>query len=256
VTVEASSINSSRWFVCPKPNPQAKTRLFIFPYAGGSPAAFNKWSREFPGNIEVWIVHYPGRASRYNEKLITDVSILVEGIYEAFQSFLDKPFAFFGHSMGALIAFELVRSLRQNNLPQPITLFVSACGAPHIGNPHKPIHSLPEAGFIKALGDLNGTPMELLNNAELMELVLPAIRADFHVVENYHFVGDTPLQSPIIAFGGLDDPRISRERLEGWAFQTSSSFSSEYFPGDHFFINTASKWVISSITEALISSSA
>lgn len=239
--------------MCPKPNPQAKTRLFLFPYAGGSPTAFNKWPREFPGNIEVWIVHYPGRGSRYNEQPITEISSLVEGIHQAFQLFLDKPFAFFGHSMGALIAFELTRLLRQNNLPQPFTLFVSACGAPHIPNPHKPIHSLPEAGFIKALGDLNGTPMELLNNAELMELVLPALRADFQVVENYHFVMEAPLQSPIIAFGGLDDLRISRERLEGWAFQTSASFSSEYFRGDHFFINQADKLVISSIAEELIS---
>jgi medium-chain acyl-[acyl-carrier-protein] hydrolase len=251
------SDSSNNWFVCPQANPGAETRLFLFPYAGGGPAAFGKWPAALPSTIETWIAHYPGRGSRHNELPIKQISTLVERLSRAIQPLLDKPFAFFGHSLGALLAFELTRQLRQQNFPQPQILFVSACGAPGIPDPHPPIHALPDPEFLKALQDLNGIPADVMNIPELMELLLPTLRADFEAIEYYGYtLNEFSLNCPIIALGGLDDPRVSRERLEGWNQQTNASFKSRYFPGDHFFINTARESVIAAITTELISSHA
>ena len=239
-----------RWLVCPRPNPRAAIRLFLFPYAGGSPTAFNKWPAEFSDNIEINIIHYPGRGSRFSEAPIKEFDVLVRGIHHAVLPLLDKPFIFFGHSMGGMIAFELARQLRQHNLPQPQILFVSACGAPQLPGSNLPIHSMPDSEFIRSLHKLNGLPADVINNSELMQLLIPALRADFEAVENYKYsFNEDQLECPIIAFGGNDDTHVSPERLEGWAAQTSASFRSQYFSGDHFFINTAHQSVTAFIID-------
>ena len=238
----------NKWLVCPRPNPKADVRLFLFPYAGGAPAAFNKWANEFPDNIEINSIHYPGRSSRFNEAPIKDISVLVEEIYRAILPMLDKPFIFFGHSMGSVLAFELARQLSRENLLQPQILFVSACAAPQRSNPNRPIHTSSDSEFIKSLQELNGIPAEVMSHSELMELLLPTLRADFEAIENYKYIADEhQLTCPIVAFGGVNDPRINREHLEGWSYQTNTSFKSHYFSGDHFFINTARQSVIASI---------
>jgi medium-chain acyl-[acyl-carrier-protein] hydrolase len=251
------SDSSNNWFVCPQANPGAETRLFLFPYAGGGPAAFGKWPALLPNAIETRIAHYPGRGSRHNEAPIKQISALVERLSQAIQPLLDKPFAFFGHSLGGLVAFELGRQLRLQNFSRPQILFVSACGAPGIPDPHPPIHALPDQEFVRALQGLNGIPAEVMKVPQLMELLLPTLRADFAAVENYkHRPNELSLDCPIIAFGGQDDPRVSSERLEGWAAHTHAGFKSQYFPGDHFFINTARETVIASITDPLIAARA
>ncbi len=234
----------SRWLVCPQSNSNATSRLFIFPYAGGAPSSFNKWAAEFPKDIEVSIAHYPGRGSRFNEPPIKELSVLVEEITNAIQSVLDKPFFFFGHSLGAVLAFEIARRLN----PQPQILFVSACGAPHVPNPNRPIHALSDSEFIKSLQELNGLPAEVASNAELMELLLPALRADFEAIENYQYTSnECQLECPIVAFGGSDDSHVDRPRLESWDRHTNGSFKTQIFPGDHFFINTTRQSVITSM---------
>jgi len=233
-----------RWFVCPRPNSKAKLRLFLFPYAGGAPTAFSKWLIEFPDYIETSIVHYPGRGSRFNEPPIKEITALVEEINQAILPALDKPFIFFGHSFGGMLAFELARRLS----PQPQILFVSACGAPHIPNPNLPIHSLPDPEFIRSLHDLNGLPAEVVENLELMQLLLPILRADFEAFENYEYLsGEHRLTCPIIAFGGSDDSHVDRARLDAWAHHTDGNFKTKIFSGDHFFINTARQSVITSM---------
>lgn len=198
--------------------------------------------------METSIAHYPGRGSRYNEPPIKELMALVEKIGDAIQPLLDKPCIFFGHSMGGVIAFELIRHLRQGKLPQPNILFVSACGAPQLPDPHPPIHTLPDADFIKSLQELNGIPAEVVNHSELLELLLPTLRADFETIESYQYIANEhPLTCPIITFGGHDDPRVSRERLEGWASHTSATFKSQYYPGDHFFINMNKDAIIAEI---------
>ena len=247
----------SQWLVSPRPTPGAEMRLFLFPFAGGGPAAFGKWPAAFPGTIETWITHYPGRGSRHNDPPIKKLAVLVENIFQAIQPHLDKPFAFFGHSLGGLVAFELARLLRNQNLPQPETLFISACSAPHLPDPHPPIHALPYAEFLKAVEDFNGIPSEVLNFPELLEILLPVLRADFELVENYRYSPNQPsLDIPVIVLGGIDDPRVSKEQLEGWSAQTNSGFKAIYFPGDHFFINDVRDEIIGSIAREMMSSSA
>jgi surfactin synthase thioesterase subunit len=217
----------------------------MFPYAGGSPAAFNKWTAN---KVETYIAHYPGRGSRFNEPSIKRIGTLIENLLPVIQPLLDKPFALFGHSMGGLIAFELARGLRKRNLPQPKVLFLSACAAPHIPDPNPPIHALPDNEFLEALKEFNGVPSEILNQSEALKIFLPILRADFEAVETYRFdSSEPPLDIPIVAFGGLDDPRVSREQLEGWAKQTVSGFESQLFPGDHFFINRFRNAILESI---------
>jgi len=243
------SSNTNSWFVYTEANPNAETRLFLFPHAGGGPAMFGKWFAELPNSIERWAVHYPGRGSRHHEPPINSVSLLVGALSQAIQPLLDRPFVFFGHSLGALVAYEIARHLRRSGLPQPRILFVSACGAPHLREPHPPIHALPDAEFLEALEELNGIPSEFLHLPDVIGLLLPVLRADLEAIENYLYTPDElPLNCPIIAFGGLSDPRVSRERLEGWASHTDSSFKSQYFPGDHFFINTARESIMASIS--------
>ena len=234
----------NRWLVCLQPNSSATARLFIFPYAGGAPSSFNKWAAEFSKDIEVRIAHYPGRGSRFNEPPIKELFVLVEEIANAIQPVLDKPFFFFGHSLGAVLAFELARRLN----PQPQILFVSACGAPHVPNPNRPVHALSDSEFIKSLQELNGLPAEVASNAELMELFLPALRADFEAIENYRYISnERRLDCPIVAFGGSEDSHVDHTRLESWDHHTNGSFKTKIFPGDHFFINTTRQSVITSM---------
>ncbi len=229
----------NKWFVTPHVKPEADARIFFFPYAGGGPAVFSKWSAELPVNIEAQIAHYPGRGSRHNETPLKSLPTMVDELSQAIQPFLDKPFVFFGHSLGGTIAFELARCLRQKGLPQPGILFISACGAPHIPDPHPIIHALPDGEFRTSLKKLNGIPQEVLQNNEMLKLFIPTLRADFEMIETYKYTPDKPLDCPILAFGGLDDIRISRERLKGWDALTNAWFELRYFAGDHFFINPA-----------------
>jgi medium-chain acyl-[acyl-carrier-protein] hydrolase len=244
-----STAPSNKWFLRPLPNEKAETRLFLFPYAGGGPAVFGKWLTKFEPHIETLIAHYPGRGARHNEPSISQINVLVEKLAEAIQPYLDKPFAFFGHSFGGLVAFELAKHIQSH------ALFVSGCGAPHLSNPHPPIHHLPDPEFVRALKELNGIPPEVADNSELMELLLPTLRADFEAFERYQ-PNAHQLTCPILAFGGLDDPRIGREHLEGWVIHTTAGFRSHYFSGDHFFINTHKADIIASITSELTSSHA
>lgn len=238
-------MTSTKWLVCPRPDPSAKRRLFIFPYAGGSPAAFSKWTAP---NFETQIAHYPGRGSRFNEPAIRRLDALVENLMREIQPLLDKPFALFGHSMGGLIAFELARSLRRFGLPRPTRLFISACAAPQVSDLNPPIHALPDEQFLTALKRFNGIPSEILDQPEALKILLPSLRADLEAVETYLFdSSEPPLDVPIVAFGGLDDERVDSKQLEGWAAQTASRFEASYFPDGHFFIQANKDAILESM---------
>lgn len=242
---------SSKWFACPRSKPQAATRLFFLPYAGGGPAVFTGWCAELPAHIEGQVVHYPGRGSRFNEDAVTGMPRMVDELANAIQPWLDRPFAFFGHSMGGLIAYELAHLLRARSLPTPDLLFVSACGAPHLPDPNPKIHQLPDDEFLSELDQLNGIPAEL-KHPEAMDLLLPVVRADFQLIETYVYnPARPPLDFPILALGALDDPRISRERIEGWAAHTASAFTARYFPGGHFFIHHARQPILEFLYEKI-----
>ena len=239
------------WIACRKPNPQARLRLFCLPYAGTSASVFRTWSDGLPVDVEVCPVQLPGRGTRLMETPFTQPASLVQALAQALVPLLDKPFAFFGHSLGALVGFELARQLRRQSGVQPVRLFVSADGAPQLPHRGRPIHALPEREFLVELRRLNGIPGKVLEEAELMQIMLPVLRADFAVYETYVYSTEPPLNCPISAFGGLQDHRVSRGDLEAWRDQTSGSFSLRMFPGDHFFWNTTQPLLLQILSQEL-----
>ncbi|MGD0207572.1 MAG: alpha/beta fold hydrolase [Verrucomicrobiota bacterium] len=245
----ATAIDS--WIVFRKPNPQARLRLFCFPYAGTSASIFRTWPDGLPAEVEVCPVQFPGRGTRLTETPFTQLSPLVQTLAQALVPLLDKPFAFFGHSLGALVGFELARQLRRHSGVQPVRLFVSAARAPQIPHRDRPIHALPEGEFLAELRRLNGIPGKVLEEVELMQIMLPVLRADFAVYETYVYPTEPSLHCPISTFGGLQDQRVSRGDLEAWRNQTNGSFSLRMFPGDHFFWNTTQPLLLQALSQEL-----
>ncbi len=239
------------WISRPRPNAQAILRLFCFPYAGGNAMIYRLWPELLPANIEVCHVNLPGRGNRLQEPAFTDVSTLVEALTEPVAAYADKPFAFFGHSMGALISFELARSLRRKNLPQPSYIFISGRMAPQFNNQDSRTFDLPDEEFVEEIRRLNGTPREVLDNPELMHLMTPLLRADFSVCQTYNYTLEEPLDCPITAFGGLQDYEVTRDMLEGWREHTKLAFRLRMLQGDHFFINSATNVILGAVAQEL-----
>ena len=218
-------------------DPQKCFRLFCFPYAGGGASIFRSWPERLPSDIEVCATQFPGREDRLRETPFARLSSLIDVLADVLYPYLDFPFAFFGHSLGSLISFELTRRLRRQKAPCPLQLFISGCRAPQIPNPDPPIHQLPHAEFIEELLRFNGTPKAVVDNPELMELLLPLLRSDLRLYETYVYDHEAPLDCPISAFAGFEDEEVSREELAAWCGQTRSRFSMQMFPGNHFFLN-------------------
>ena len=243
--------NVDTWTIRPRPNPRATLRLFCFPYAGGGASIYRNWLMHLPPAVEGCLVQLPGRENRLVERPFRELSRLLPPLGQALYPYLDKPFAFFGHSMGALVSFELARYLRKQYKLAPVRLFVSAYRGPRLPARDTPIHHLPEPEFIAALRGLNGTPEAVLHNAELMQLVRPTLRADFTLCETYEYLPDEPLTCPISAFGGLQDPDVSREQLALWRDETCGAFILRMFPGDHFFLHNSSLLLLRALCQDL-----
>ena len=232
---------TNSWIVCPQPNPQNHLRLFCLPYAGAGVSCFRSWTRCLPSEIEICSIRLPGRENRQREAPLKRLKPIIETLAPIIRPYLDKPFAFFGHSMGALLSFELARELRRRNWPTPVYLLVSGSRAPQLPDPHPPIHRLPQTKLIKKLRSLKGIPDEVLENQELMQLFLPTLRADFELLETYFYLEEKAFDFPIAAFGGLEDNKVSLEELAAWREQTKSEFSLQMFSGDHFFLHTRNR---------------
>ena len=226
------------WLAYVKPRPEARLRLFCFPYAGGAASIYRTWPDELPPEIEVCPVQLPGREGRIRQAAFTNMDDLVAAAAEGLAAELDRgPHAFFGHSMGALIGYELARRRRRAGRPGPRHLIVSARSAPTVPDREEPIYDLPTERFRERLRELNGTPAEVLEHPELMELVEPLLRADFEVNETYEHHPGEPLSCPLTALGGLRDEEVPREDLEKWEELTTGPFRLHMLPGDHFFLN-------------------
>ena len=242
------------WLPGYKENPGARMRLFCFPYAGGNAASFRPWASLLPSSVHVTPVQPPGRGERLAEPPFKQLPDMIEALGPTLLPFLNKPFAFFGHSMGALIGFELTRWLRRTKNPMPVHLLVSGRRAPQFAEEELPSYDLPEGEFIERLRELNGTPQEVLDHPELMQLMLPLLRADFEVCETYQLKVEPALNTPLAVFGGVGDTEAPPERLEPWREHTTSSFSLHMFRGDHFFIHSAQDEITRMITRILTSS--
>lgn len=227
------------WIVSLRPNPEAALRLFCFPYAGGGASVFHRWLQHLPETVEVCSLQLPGRESRITESPFTDLSALAQAIGSVLGKWGDAPFLFYGHSVGALLCFEVTRELRRNGQTMPLCLYVSGCSAPHIPDDDPFLHRLPDQEFLERVRALNGTPQAIFEMPEIWEVFMPALRADFSLRGTYAYKADLPLHCSIAAFGGMDDPEVSHEHLEAWREHTTASFQIKMFPGDHFFLHTS-----------------
>jgi medium-chain acyl-[acyl-carrier-protein] hydrolase len=231
-------------------NPSAKLRLFCFPFGGGNASVFHGWPGLLSKNLEVWCALLPGRGVRMAEKPITDVRMIVQELREAIPPYLDKPFAFFGHSMGALIAFELSRELQKLGLP-PRHIFFSGHPAPHLPKQGIQRHTLPADEFIENVKKLGGIPKEIADNKEALEILLPILRADIQAYETHVYEEGAILRCSASAFGGLQDADVPRDNLERWRDLVEGAFSVQMFPGDHFFVNSAKNLVTQQVAHRL-----
>ena len=239
------------WIACRTARPRARVRLFCFPYAGGGASLFRTWSADFPPEIEVCPVQLPGREGRISEPLFERLSPLVAAVDAGLRLLMDKPFAFFGHSMGALIAFELARTLRRRGAPAPVHLFASGCLPPHIPD-RRPFHHLSDADLIKGLIELGGMSEDMLQHKELLEFMVPILRADSAVTETNVYTEEAPLRCPITALGGIDDDLVTLEDMAAWRQHTSGAFVEERLPGSHFFLQSARAEVIGVVARRLL----
>lgn len=241
----------SDWVTFPRPVPQAQLRLFCFPYAGGNSLIYRKWPTGLPARVELCAIQLPGHGNRLREEPFYRLTPLVSALATELLPYLDKPFAFFGHSMGALISFELARLLRREHGKGPEHLFVSGHRGPQIKNGGPPIFDMPQEGFIEKLRRLNGTPREVLEHPELIDLMTPILRADFAITETYEYLNEEPLDCLLTAFGGVGDIDVTRQHLEAWRVETRAAFSIRMFPGDHFFLNTAQPALLEALSREL-----
>jgi len=219
-----------------KTNANSVCRLFCFPFAGGSASFFRDWQNISEQNgIELCAIQMPGREDRIGEGLFTDVDKAVTEIVEAMIDFQDKPYAFFGHSMGTLISFEVTRKLRLLNMRQPDILFVSSGKAPHI-QPRRMLHKLSDECFLLKINELGGIPDIILENQDLINLYLPILRADFKMIETYQYTDSQPLDINIVAYGGRLDREVRYQDIAAWEGYSVKPFSIHVYEGDHFYL--------------------
>ncbi len=243
-------VPANPWIAYRRPRPEARLRLFCFPYAGGGALTYRPWVPAMPPDIEVCPVQLPGREQRLREPRFRRVAPLVEAAAEGLAPLLDLPFAFFGYSMGALIAYELIHRLRPSR--SPVALLAAARRAPQLPPKDEPTYNLPDPEFRAKLREMNGTPQEVLDNRELMELMEPLLRADFELNDTYEPPGHPPLDLPITAFGGVEDDDVEQPALEAWGELTTGRFQLKMFAGDHFFLHPQQESLIAAVSETLL----
>jgi medium-chain acyl-[acyl-carrier-protein] hydrolase len=226
------------------PNAGRRLRLYCFSYAGGSATMYQPWRASLDSDIELYAVQLPARGMRLPEPAERDLPTLVRKLSEVIAVQDAGPFAFFGHSLGALLAFELTRQLQRSRLPLPAKLIVSGCSSPQLRDPVEALDEHDDDSMIERLTRYNGTPAEVLQHGELMRLMAPAIRADFALVAHYVYEGGSPLDVPITAFAGRADDQTSPEKIDGWGRETQAAFTQHWFDGDHFFIRPQLEKVI------------
>ncbi len=244
------TLQSTPWLVS-TPAPASKMRLFCFPYAGGNAFSFVRWQDSLDSSVQVAAVQLPGRGARIGEAPIASMPDLLRALAPVIAAHDDLPFAFFGHSVGALVAFELTRYMHLHGLKLPCRLFVSGCQAPQYRSPSRQLHLLPDAAFTAVLGDYNGTPPEVIQNRELMQLFLPTIRADFSLAEDYRYRRGPLLPMPISVFAGRDDNNKAPGQVDGWTEEGSQPCRVSWFDGGHFFINNARDAVLQQLDAEL-----
>jgi surfactin synthase thioesterase subunit len=232
-----AACNERPWLVRFGRAPAGSTRLFCFPCAGGAASMFRQMREPPWPPVEILAVQYPGREGRIREPPFNQLEPLVHAVADALEPHLDRRYALLGHSLGGLVAFELARELRRRRRPEPSRLWVAACGAPEAHRSRTQDRS--DAELLELIRTLGATPESVLDHPELVNILLPAMRADFRILDSYCYRVEDPLGFPIDCLGGEGDTRVSRHALDEWRGQTRGEFSLTMFAGGHFFLQTA-----------------
>ncbi len=248
-----SRVPLERWIRRPAGSPRpGQARLVCFPYAGGGGGVFHPWGSVCPPALDLCAVVLPGREARLAEEPVEELLPLVRTLATVLAPVLLPPFALYGHSLGAVLAYELARELGRSGRPLPSALFVSGRNAPHLADPRPRLHRLPRKEFVEEIvRRYNGIPEAILAEPELLDLLLPALRADVAMIERYVHEPGESLGVPIHVFGGLSDPSTTRVGLEAWRELAGGRFTLRLLPGDHFFLQTARAELLSAIGETL-----
>jgi medium-chain acyl-[acyl-carrier-protein] hydrolase len=230
-------------------------RLFCIPGVGGGASLFARWGADLPSAVELCCIQPAGRESRLREPLFDDLDAFADVVARDLMPLLDVPYAFFGHSMGALIAYEVALRVRRAHRSLPIHLFVSAHRACHLPNRFPAMHTLPDADLVRELtGGYGGIPAAILGEVELMRALIPVFRADLQMLERYVHRAETPLSCPITVFGGTDDRTVTGDELESWSDHTDDTFKLQLLPGDHFYFRTARRALLTAISADVMGS--
>ncbi|MGW5847871.1 thioesterase II family protein [Streptomyces sp. NPDC055254] len=244
----APRTSSEVWFRCPRPMPGAQARLVCFAHAGGSAAAFRSW--DMGPDVEVVGVQYPGRADRFGDPFPEDLEQLGREVGEAIATLDERPTALFGHSLGALVAYEAARHLEEIG-QAPVYLFASACRSPQVADSRPPIARLDDATLAAELMKMGGTDALVLADLELRDLVLPYIRADFALLEAYAPLAEPLAVTPVLALNAVADPYVTCAEMAGWSGVTQAGFRAERFAGDHFYLVPRQEEVLATLRAAL-----
>ncbi len=240
-----------KWFFCKNPKPQSSIRLFCFPFGGGGASVFHNWADAMGDEIEVRALQLPGRETRFSEPKEKDLSNLIKNIVQALETYRDKPFAIFGYSFGALLAFEACRELRRQDKKMPLHLFIAALQAPQTPGAYPPISELEDKEFIQKVEYLYEPQGEAWSNLELRDFLLPVLRDDIALYESYVFREEAPLICPIDVFAGEQDRATPIALTQCWSEQTSSKMKHHVFIGGHFFIENAVNEIQSIVSNSL-----
>lgn len=227
------------WFTVFEPRPAAEIKLFCFPYAGGQAHLFRSWHQSLPRDVETYASNLPGRAYSLNRPPFRRVADLVAEVGPALVREITGPFVLFGHSLGAILAFEVARWLRSRHGLSPALLAVAAHRAPQVANADDaPMHLMNDRDFVVSLAKLKGTTPEVLASPEILRFMIPILRADFEMAETYRYTSEPSLSCPIAAFGGTDDEETAGGKLEAWRDQTTDACLCQLVKGDHFFVRS------------------
>ncbi|MGC9381243.1 thioesterase II family protein [Streptomyces sp. MH13] len=241
---------SSRWIRRYHPSEGSQVRLVCLPHAGGSASFYFPMSQALAPALDVLSVQYPGRQDRRDEPGITDMACYADELAGELLPWLDRPLAFFGHSMGAVLAFEVTRRLERDHGVTPVRIFASGRRAPS-SHRHETVHLRDDDGVVAEMRELSGTDSRILGDEEILRMVLPAIRTDYTAIENYRAAPEDVVHTPITVLTGEADPRTTREEAESWGKHTTSDVEIHCFPGGHFFLANHQERIMKIVSERL-----
>jgi surfactin synthase thioesterase subunit len=246
----AVSISDSDSWIRSYGRAPGKVRLFCFPHAGGAASYFHPWAASLAPGIEVLAVQYPGRQDRHGEPCVQNIPDLADRVHEALRSWPPGPFAFFGHSMGAVLAFEVACRIAREGGGGPAHLFVSGRRAPS-RHRHEELHRASTPALIAELRSLGGTDPRVLDDPELLNMALPTVRADYTAIETYRFGSAPPLSCAITALLGDQDPKTDIGEATAWSEHTTGEFDLRVYPGGHFYLNDCRPGVLDLLSSSL-----